>query len=251
MTGVVLTEKRGRVLLITLNRPESKNAINQAVVDGVLAAYEQLDGDNGLTVGVFTGAGTMFCAGMDLKEFLKVGAPKRFMEMIDTGRPRKPLIAAVEGHAVAGGLELALACDLIVSANDVRFGIPEVKRGLFAGGGGLTRLPQRLPYSVAMELAITGDTISAEQALSYGLVSRLTEKGGAVDGALELAERVAVNAPLAVAASKELIRKSQGITEAEFWELQAPYVKPVFTSNDAKEGPKAFAEKRAPNWTGT
>jgi enoyl-CoA hydratase len=247
----VLTERRGRVLVIALNRPGVKNAINQAVVDAVLAAFERLDADNDLSVAVFTGAGAAFCAGMDLKEFLVKGPPRRFAHMIDGGRPRKPLIAAVEGPALAGGLELALTCDLIVAAKNASLGIPEVRRGLFAAAGGLTRLAQRLPYGVAMEMAVTGEPLSAQRAFGYGLVNRLTENGGAFDAAVALATQIAANAPLAVAASKELIQRSQGLTEQEFFTLQAPFVKPVFTSRDSIEGARAFAEKRWPNWIGS
>jgi enoyl-CoA hydratase len=249
MSDVVLTERRGRVLLITLNRPDAMNAINNDLANGVLAAVEQLDGDDGLTAGVLTGAGRGFCAGMDLKAFAQEGLPTGFMPFIQNGS-KKPLIAAVEGFALAGGLEIALGCDLIVAARGVKLGIPEVTVGLFAAAGGLLRLPSRLPYAVAMELALTGDPITAEQAHGYGLVSRLADKGQAVEVALELAERIARNAPLAVSASKQLIRQTQGVTEAEFWELQKSYVPGVFRSQDAKEGPRAFAEKRPPVWSG-
>jgi enoyl-CoA hydratase len=164
---------------------------------------------------------------------------------------RKPLIGAIEGFALAGGLELALSCDLLVAAKGVKLGIPEAGVGLFAAAGGLLRLPSRVGYGKAMEMAITAEPITAEEASEYGLVARLTEKGEAVAVAMELAERVARNAPLAVAASKQLIRATQGITEERFWELQAPMQRSVFASNDAKEGPRAFAEKRAPEWTGS
>lgn len=245
----VLTEVRGRVLLITLNRPDQMNAVNTDLAQGLVAAMRQLDEDDGLTAGVLTGAGRGFCAGMDLKAFAAGGPPQGFDEFLEQGS-RKPLIAAVEGFALAGGLEVALTCDLIVAAEGVRLGIPEVGVGLFAAGGALLRLPSRLPYAVAMEMALTADPITAEQAKQYGLVARVTEKGKAVEVALELAERIARNAPLAVAASKQLIRATQGRTEAEFWELQRPLVAQVFTSEDAKEGPRAFAEKRAPSWSG-
>jgi enoyl-CoA hydratase len=248
--AVVLTERRGRVLLITLNRPEAMNAINTDLAQGILAAIAELDGDPGLTAGVLTGAGRGFCAGMDLKAFAAGGTPDGFQQVIEDGA-QKPLIAAVEGFALAGGLELALTCDLIVAADNVKFGIPEAGVGLFAAGGGLFRLPPRVGYGKAMEMALTADPIPAQEALSLGLAARLTEKGGAVDGALELAERIAKNAPLAVAASKQIIRNSEGLTEAEAWKSQGPFLGKVFTSKDAMEGPVAFAEKRAPEWTGT
>jgi enoyl-CoA hydratase len=245
----VLTEARGRVLIITLNRPDQMNAINTALAQGLLQAVEQLDSDPGLTVGVLTGAGRGFCSGMDLKAFATEGGPVGMDQFIRQGS-KKPLIAAIEGFALAGGLELALACDLLVASKGVKIGIPEVNVGLFAAGGGLLRLPRVLPYAVAMELALTADPILAEQGHAYGLISRLSEKGEALETAITLAERIAKNAPLGVAASKQLIRASLDATEEEFWELQKPYMGKVFTSADAKEGPRAFAEKRAPNWSG-
>ncbi len=248
--AAVLTEVRGRVLVITLNRPDQMNAINTALAQGLLAAVRQLDSDPNLTVGVLTGAGRGFCAGMDLKAFATEGGPVGMDEFIRNGS-QKPLIAAIEGFALAGGLELALSCDLLVAAAGVKIGIPEVNVGLFAAGGGLLRLPRVLPYAVAMELALTADPITAEQAHAYGLVSRVSEKGGALEMAITLAERIAKNAPLGVAASKQLIRASLDQTEAEFWEYQKSFMGKVFTSNDAKEGPAAFAQKRQPNWTGS
>lgn len=247
---VVLTERRDRVLLITLNRPEAMNAINTDLAQALLRAIEELDSDDGLTAGVLTGAGRGFCAGMDLKAFAAGGAPEGFNHFLENGA-EKPLIAAVEGFALAGGLEVALTCDLIVAADNVRFGIPEAGVGLFAAGGGLFRLPPRVGYGKAMEMALTADPISAQEAEALGLVARLTEKGGSVDGALELAERIAKNAPLAVSASKQIIRGSEGLTEEEAWEHQKGLMGKVFTSEDAKEGPRAFAEKRDPNWSGT
>jgi enoyl-CoA hydratase len=246
----VLTERRGRVLLITLNRPDAMNAINGALSHGLVAAVAELDGDTGLTAGVLTGAGRGFCAGMDLKAFSRGEDIGPMMQFIRTGA-RKPLIGAIEGFALAGGLELALTCDLLVAAKGAKLGIPEVSVGLFAAAGGLLRLPSRVGYGKAMEMAITADPITADEAFQYGLVARLVEPGGAVDAAMALAERVARNAPLAVAASKQLVAKAPGATEDEFWELQKQHYGPVFGSNDSKEGPKAFAEKRPPNWTGS
>jgi enoyl-CoA hydratase len=245
----VLTEQRGRVLLITLNRPEAMNAINTDLAQGLLAAIKRLDSDDGLTAGVLTGAGRGFCAGMDLKAFATSGPPKGLGDFFEQGA-QKPLIAAIEGFALAGGLEMALACDLLVAANNVKLGIPEAGVGLFAAGGAVIRLPGRVPYAVAMEMALTADPITAVQAHAYGLVSRLAEPGQAVDVAMALAERIARNAPLSVAASKTIIKGSQGMTEAEAWEYQRPFMAKVFSSEDAKEGPRAFAEKRPPTWTG-
>ncbi len=246
----VLTERRGRVLLITLNRPDAMNAINTDLAQGLVAAIEELDGDPGLTAAVLTGAGRGFCSGMDLKAFAAGGPPIGFDRFIEQGA-QKPLVAAVEGFALAGGLEVALTCDLIVAAAGSRFGIPEANVGLFAAGGGLFRLPTRVGFGPAMEMALTADPIMAEQAHALGLVSRIAEKGQSVEVALQLAERIAKNAPLAVAASKQVIRGTQGMTEDEAWAYQRSLVGKVFASNDAKEGPRAFAEKRAPEWTGT
>lgn len=246
----VLTERRGRVLLITLNRPEAMNSINGALSHGLWNAVQELNSDSGLTAGVLTGNGKGFSAGMDLKAFSRGEDIGPMMEFIKHGA-EKPLIGAIEGFALAGGLELALSCDLLVAAKGAKLGIPEVKVGLFAAGGGLLRLPSRVGYGRAMEMAITGDPITAEEAHQMGMVARLAEPGTAVDAAMALAERVAQNAPLAVAASKQLIRATVGSTEDEFWAVQGARQAAVFTSNDAKEGPKAFAEKRAPEWTGT
>ncbi len=248
--SAVLTERRGRVMVITLNRPEAMNAINGALSEGLWSAVQELDSDSGLTAGVVTGAGKGFCSGMDLKAFSRGEDIGPMLEFVRNGAA-KPLVGAIEGFALAGGLELALSCDLLVAARGAKLGIPEVGVGLFAAGAGLFRLPGRVGYGTAMEMAITGDPITAEQAADYGLVSRLTEPGGALGEALALAERIARNAPLAVAASKQVVRATQGATEEELWKIQRPHMATVWKSNDAKEGPRAFAEKRPPEWTGT
>ena len=248
--SAVLTERRGRVMVITLNRPEAMNAINGALSEGLRSAVQELDSDSGLTAGVLTGAGKGFCSGMDLKAFSRGEDIGPMLEFVQNGAT-KPLVGAIEGFALAGGLELALSCDLLVAARGAKLGIPEVGVGLFAAGAGLFRLPGRVGYGTAMEMAITGDPITAEEAADHGLVSRLTEPGGALGEALALAERIARNAPLAVAASKQLIRASQGATEEELWKIQRPHMATVWKSDDAKEGPRAFAEKRPPEWTGT
>jgi enoyl-CoA hydratase len=249
MAEAVLTETWGRVLLVTLNRPEAMNAINHDLAEGLLAAIQRLDTDPNLAVGVLTGAGRGFSSGMDLKEFLSGNVPTRFLHFIEEGSP-KPLVAAIEGFALAGGLELALGCDLLVAAKGAKLGLPEVRVGMFAAAGGLLRLPQRLPYSVAMEMALTGEPITAEDADRYGLLARLVEPGSALAEAMVLAERIAQGAPLAVAASKRLIRDSQSCSEAEFWALQQARMTIVFSSRDAAEGSRAFAEKRPAAWTG-
>ncbi len=248
----VLVEQRDRILIITINRPQAKNAVNSAVSKGLAAAADRLDEDPGLSVGVLTGAGGTFCAGMDLKAFAKGENVLSDRGLGFTQRPpAKPLIAAVEGYALAGGTELALSTDLIVASNASAFGIPEVKRGLVAGGGGLLRLPQRIPYAIAMELALTGENLTAPRAHELGLVNELTEPGGALDAALALAERITANGPLAVAATKRIIVESADWSDAEKWDKQAAILGPVFMSKDAREGAVAFAEKRAPQWTGS
>jgi len=249
----VLVERHEHVLLITLNRPDARNSVNAALAAGMAMALDELDEDDGLRAGVITGAGKGFSAGMDLKAFVRGESPHvdgRGFAGIVQKPPRKPLIAAIEGFAVAGGLEIALSCDLIVAARDAKLGIPEVKRSLVAAGGALLRLPHRIPYHVAMELALTGDPITAERAYELGMVNRVAEPGGATDAALELAEKVAQNAPLALAASKRIIVESSEWTEDERWQRQGEIAGPVFVSEDAREGATAFAEKRNPVWKG-
>jgi enoyl-CoA hydratase len=249
----VLTERRDNVLVITLNRPEARNAVNLPLAEGIAAGLDELDADDGLSVGVITGAGGFFCAGMDLKAFVTGERPwvgDRGFAGIVQRASRKPLIAAVEGFAVAGGFEVALACDLIVAAAGAKFGIPEVKRSLVAAGGALLRLPQRVPYGIAMELALTGDTITAERAAELGVVNRVAEPGAALDAALELAAAISKNGPLALAASKEVLVRQRDWSEQEFWTKQGEITGPVFGSEDAREGAIAFSEKREPVWKG-
>jgi enoyl-CoA hydratase len=252
-TPAVLTERRERVLLITINRPDQRNAVNAAVAQGIASALDELDGERELSVGVLTGAGKGFCAGMDLKAFVAGDRPhvegRGFAGIVERP-PVKPLIAAVEGFAVAGGLEVALACDLIVASRGARLGIPEVKRSLVAAGGALLRLPRVLPRNVAMELALTGEPILAERGYELGLVSRLSEPGDAVDRALELAEAIAVNAPLALAATKRILTESPDWPDRDFFTRQRGIVDPVMRSEDAREGATAFAERRDPVWQG-
>ncbi len=253
MADEIVTEQRGKVMVITINRPDARNAVNRAVAEQMAAALEALDADGDVSVGVLTGAGKGFSAGMDLKAFVEGGMPnlpgRGFAGIVERSCD-KPLIAAVEGFALAGGLEIALSCDLVVAASGARLGIPEVGVGLFAGAGALLRLPRRLPYGLAMEMALTADPITAEQAAEHGLVNRVVEPGNAVDEAVALGERIAKNAPLGLAASKRILREMQGRTEAEFWEYQKPHIKTVFRSEDGIEGATAFAEKRAPVWKG-
>jgi enoyl-CoA hydratase len=253
MADEVLTERREGVLLITLNRPDARNAVNRAVAEAMAGALDELDADDALAVGVVTGAGRGFSAGMDLKAF--VAGERPYVEGRGFGglaerAADKPLIAAIEGFAVAGGLEIALACDLVVAARGARLGIPEVKRSLVAAAGALLRLPRRIPYGVALELALTGEPIDAERGYELGLVNRLAEPGAALGAALELARAIAANGPLALAASKRILREQFDWSEDEFWARQSEIAAPVFGSQDAREGATAFAEKRAPVWRG-
>jgi enoyl-CoA hydratase len=253
VTDAVQTDEADGVIVITINRPEARNAVNPDVAAGVAAALDALDTRDDLTVGVITGAGGTFCAGMDLKAFVAGQSPSipgRGFAGLTEAPPAKPLIAAVEGYALAGGCEIALACDLVVAANDAKFGIPEVKRGLVAAAGGLLRLPRRIPYQIAMELALTGAFLEAPRAHAYGLVNRLTEHGAALAAARELAAAIAANGPLAVRATKHIVSHADEWPVAEFWQRQLAIVAPVFTSADAREGAIAFAEKRPPRWTG-
>ena len=247
----VIIERQGGVMVIMLNRPDAMNAINGDLSHGLWNAIQELDADDTLVAGVITGNGRAFCAGMDLKAFARgedIGPLNTFVR----SGAKKPLIAAVNGFALAGGCEIMLTCDLIVAAKGAKIGIREVKVGLFAAAGGVFRLPARVGYAKAMEMALTGEPISAEEAMDAGMLSALTEPDETLAAALALAGRIAENAPLAVKASKSLVRAaSMGIDEDSLWEMQVPLQKEVFASNDAKEGPIAFAEKRAPNWTGT
>ncbi len=253
MADEILTERRGRVLLITLNRPDARNAVNAALAQGMAAALEELDADDDLSVAVLTGAGKGFSAGMDLKAFVEGGMPTvegRGFAGITEWAADKPIIVAIEGFALAGGLEIALSCDIIVAAENAKLGIPEVGVGLYAAGGAMLRLPRRVPYGVAMKMALTAAPVTAVEAQSLGLVDELAAPGAAVEKALELAEQIARNAPLGLKASKALLREMQGRTEEEFWKYQRDF-NYVFTSNDAVEGATAFAQKRDPNWTGS
>ena len=252
MSEEVLTSEEDGILVVTINRPEAKNAMTKAAAEGIAAAMDRLDSDDTLRVGILTGAGGTFCSGMDLKGFLRGESPSiegRGFGGIVQKPPEKPLIAAVEGYALAGGLELMIACDLVVASTGAKFGIPEVKRGLVAAAGGVMMLPDQIPERIAMELALTGDFIDAARAYELGLINRITD-GEALAAAKELAASIVANGPLAVRVSKQVIKQSRGWPMDERYTRQTQLIAPVFVSEDAREGAAAFAEKRAPNWKG-
>jgi enoyl-CoA hydratase len=249
----VIVERRGAVQVITINRPHARNALDAAVARGVAAAVDELDGSDDLRAGVLTGAGGFFSAGMDLKAFLRGETPMiegRGLCGITGTPPRTPLVAAVEGGALAGGFELVLACDLVVAGRTARFGVPEVKRSLVAAGGAALLLPQRVPRAVALEMLLTGEPVDAERAAAVGLVNRVVDDGAALEAAVALAEVIAGNGPLAVAATKEIVRSAPSWSPEEAWSRQDQIIRPVFESEDAREGSTAFAERRPPVWRG-
>ena len=256
MADEVLQERRGHVVILTINRPEARNAINGPVSLAMSGFMDELAEDPDCWVVVITGSGDKaFSAGMDLKAFASgeggdiMGASGGFGGLTQRTFP-KPIIAAVNGSALAGGFEIMLSCDLVVAAEHATFGIPEAKRGLIAGAGGLIRMPKRLPIAIALELAMTGDSIDAARAFELGLVNRVVPSSVVIEEAVSLADRIAANAPLAVRYSKSVMKQAAELSEAEGWKINAEAVGVVFTSADAMEGPVAFAEKRPPNWQG-
>jgi enoyl-CoA hydratase len=252
MSDEVLVERAGAVQVITINRPQARNALNGAVAAGIRDAADELDADDDLRAGVLTGAGGTFSAGMDLKAFMRGESPTfagRGLCGITQTPPRKPLVGAAEGWALAGGFELLLACDLVIAGASARFGVPEVKRSLVAGAGGALLLPQRIPRALALELLLTGDPIDAARAAEIGLVNRVVAEGMALATAIELATKIAANGPLALMATKEIARRG-GDWTTDRWDRAASVMGPVFKSQDAQEGARAFAEKRAPVWKG-
>ena len=253
MADAVLTDSDGGIAVITINRAQARNAVNGEVARGIAAAVDEFAGAEDVRVIILTGAGGTFSAGMDLKGFLSGDSPVvagRGFGGITERPPAKPMIAAVEGYALAGGFELALSCDLIVASETAKFGLPEVRRGLAAAAGGLLRLPRRVPYHLAMEIVLTGEHFPADRLHQAGLVSRLVGAGQALAGARELAAQVALGAPLALAASKRVIIESADWHTSEAFARQGEVRGSVFTSADAIEGAAAFAEKRAPVWRG-
>jgi len=243
----------GHIAVMTINRPEARNALNGAVADGLGAGFSEIERNPEIRCGILTGAGGTFCSGMDLKAFVAGetintrGIP---FGGKDNAKVSKPLIAAVEGFVLAGGFELALTCDLIVASRTAKFGLPEVKRGLVAAGGGLVHLPRQAPVRIALEMALTGDPMDAETLHMHGVVNRLAPEGGALVAAIALAERIAENGPLALAVTKKVITESLDWPASETFDRQTPFTAPIFRTADAREGAKAFAEKRKPNWTG-
>src|ERR1700722_649457 len=253
MAEAVLTEISDGVAVITINRPEARNAVNGAVAAGIAAAVDEADASSEVSVLVLTGAGGTFSAGMDLKGFLSGDSPSfqdRGFGGITQRPPVKPIIAAIEGYALAGGFELALSCDLLVASEEAKFGLPEVRRSLVAGAGGLLRLPRRIPYHLTMEIALTGEHYPAERLYQAGLVNRLVPAGQALAAARELAARVALGGPLALTAAKRGVVESADWDSGEAFQRQGEIISPVFASADAREGAMAFAEKRAPVWRG-
>lgn len=253
MTDAIRTEVSDGVAVITINRPQARNAVNGDVARGIAAATDEFDARADVRVIVLTGAGGTFCAGMDLKGFLSGDEPRalgRGFGGMTERPPVKPVIAAVEGYALAGGFELVLSCDLVVASEEAKFGLPEVRRGLVAGAGGLLRLPNRIPYHVAMEIVLTGEHFTAARLAEVGLVNKLVPAGQALSAAREFAGRIALGAPLALAASKRVVVESADWSSDEAFARQAEIIIPVFGSKDAIEGASAFAEKRPPAWRG-
>jgi enoyl-CoA hydratase len=253
MTDPVLVSRSDRSLIITLNRPHVRNAINGQSARQLAAALRQLDSSPDVLVGILTGAGGTFCSGMDLRAFAEGELPDiagQDFGGLTRELTAKPLIAAVEGWALAGGMELVLACDLAVAGRTARFGLPEVKRGLVAAGGGALRLPHRLPAAIAMELLLTGEPIPAERAASFGLLNQVVPDGQALSAALRLAAVIAGNAPMAVQATKAIALRASDWSQAEQWSQQQQIAGPVLASEDAREGAAAFAGRRPPVWQG-
>jgi enoyl-CoA hydratase len=253
MADEVLRERRGHVEILTINRPEARNAINRATAIALGDALDACESDDDVWVVVLTGAGDKaFSAGMDLKAFAKGEFPstdKGFAGITQRDFP-KPLIAAANGAALAGGFEILISCDMVVAADHAKFGIPEASRGLVAGGGGLIRLPKLVPLAVAYEMALTADPIDATRAYELGLVNRVVPGDRVLDEAIALAERIAKNAPLAVRTSKDVMKRSRELSEEQSWQLNTEAFGPIARSADAIEGAVAFAEKREPNWQG-
>lgn len=254
MSDFLELQREDGVLIMQLNRPKARNAINLELAQELAQALDELDNSSDLHLGILTGAGGNFCSGMDLKAFAATGqrpyvGDRGFAGLCEKP-PKKPLIAAVEGYALAGGCELVLACDIVIAAEDAKFGVPEVKRGLVPGSGGMIKLPSRIPYHVAMEAVLTGDMFASQRLYELGLVNRVTGSGEALQVALDMAKTIAANGPLAVQTAKAVISQSRNWRPEDMFDLQRPRIAHIFTSADAKEGATAFAEKRPPVWQG-
>jgi len=254
MSQRILVEQIDNIQIITINRPEARNAINYETAQELAAAMIALDENPNVVLGILTGAQQTFCSGMDLKDFSRTGK-RPYVEGRGFGGlcekpPAKPLIAAVEGYALAGGCEIALACDLLIAADNANFGLPEVKRGLVPGAGGMLRLPARIPYHIAMQAVLTGEMITAPRAHSLGLVNQITPPGQALEAALDMGKRIAANGPLAVQTAKRIIVASRDWAQTDMFDQQRPLIAHIFTSEDAREGATAFVEKRPPVWQG-
>ncbi len=253
MSETVIIDRHDGLMVVTINRPEVRNAVNRDVAERVAAAMDELDGDSSLRVAVLTGANGVFSSGMDLKAFVSGELPVvegRGLAGFTESPPAKPLIAAVEGYALAGGFEIAISCDLVVAARDAVFGIPEVKRGLVAAGGGLLRLPKQIPQRIAMQMALTGEPVDASRAFELGLINQVSAPGEALAGARALAARIIENGPLAVALSKQVVNQAIAWPVDEMFARQQAIIAPIFESEDAREGALAFTEKRKPVWSG-
>lgn len=253
MTREVTVEIHDATIVIALDRPAQRNAVNRQVSKAIAEAVDRLDNDDSLRVGILTGVGGHFCSGMDLKAFADGQRPElegRGFGGITERPPKKPFIAAVEGYALAGGLELALACDLIIAGESAVFGLPEVKRGLVAGSGGLVRLPRRIPQAIALQYSLTGEPMTASIAERWGLVNRIVPDGDALNAALALALVIAENAPISVTTSKQIVYESAAWAQHALWDIQRSMVDAVLATEDAQEGAHAFAEKRSPVWSG-
>jgi enoyl-CoA hydratase len=248
-------EQRGPFAIVTINRPEARNAVNGAVANGIEEAIDKIEADDGIWVGILTGVPPVFSAGADLKEINAGNAAALATQRGGFGgfvqRERtKPVIAAVDGPALAGGTELVLASDLVVASTTATFGIPEVKRSLVAGAGGLFRMGRKIPLNIAMELALTGDPIDAARAHHFGLVNRLVEPGEALDAAIALAEQVCANAPVAVRESRKIVLEATNADDEIGWKMSAEGMGKAMRSEDFSEGLTAFIEKRPPQWKG-
>jgi enoyl-CoA hydratase len=263
MADHLLVERTGHIVVVTMNRPEARNAFSPQMLVGLADAWDLIDGDKDVRAAILTGAGGMFCTGADLKTMssnvsdpdisrrMKEDAGLAWKALLRHHSVNKPLLAAVEGFAVGGGTEILQATDIRVAGESATFGVPEVCRGLFPLGGSTVRLRRQIGFTNAMELLLTGDTISAPRAKEIGLVGHVVPDGQALDEAMKIAEHIARNSPLAVAAVKRSVMESEGLSQVDALAVELEIGMPIFGTNESREGTKAFAEKREPNYTGT